>query len=171
MQAAKANRVNERIRITPIRVIDQNNEQMGVLPTHEALQIARDAGLDLVEVSPTANPPVCRIMDYGKHKYDQAKKNRKQTSSEQVLKELRLRPKTDDHDRMIKMKRAKSFLESGHKVQFTMLFRGRERSHQNLALDRFNQIVEDLGELVKVERAARVDGRRMTMVLAPAKKV
>lgn len=170
MQVAKANRVNERIRISPIRVIDQNNEQLGVLPTHEALQMARDAGLDLVEVSPNSDPPVCRIMDYGKHKYDQAKKQRKQHAAEQTLKELRMRPKTDDHDRMIKMKRAQTFLEQGHKVQFTMLFRGRERAHQDLALRAFNKIVEELGELVKVERPARLDGRRMTMVLAPAKK-
>ncbi len=170
MQVAKANRVNERIRISPIRVIDQNNEQLGVLPTHEALQIARDAGLDLVEVSPNAEPPVCRIMDYGKHKYEQAKKNRKQHSSEQTLKEVRMRPKTDDHDRLIKMNRAHKFLEQGHKVQFTMLFRGRERSHKDLALQAFNEIVAEFGEAVKVERPARVDGRRMTMVLAPAKK-
>ena len=170
MQVAKSNRVNERIRISPVRVIDQNNEQLGVLPTHEALQMARDAGLDLVEVSPNAEPPVCRIMDYGKHKYEQAKKQRKQHSAEQVLKEVRMRPKTDDHDRLIKMNRAQKFIEQGHKVQFTMLFRGRERSHKDLAIEAFNEIVAELGEAVKVERPARVDGRRMTMVLAPAKK-
>ena len=143
---------------------------MGIVPTSEALQLARDAGLDLVEVSPNEKPPVCRIMDYGKSKYDQRKKQKQHKSHDQVLKEVRLRPKTDDNDRLIKMNRAKSFLESGYKVQFTMLFRGRERAHQNLALDKFNEIVDSFGETVKVERAARMDGRRMTMVLAPVKR-
>lgn len=140
------------------------------MPTSEALRLAREAGMDLVEVSPNEKPPVCRIMDYGKSKYDQRKKQKQHKSHDQVLKEVRLRPKTDDNDRMIKMNRAKSFLESGYKVQFTMLFRGRERAHQGLALEKFNDIVKTFGDIVKVERPARMDGRRMTMVLAPVKR-
>ena len=158
------------IRVSPVRVIDEKGEQCGVLPTFEALQMSRERGLDLVEVSPNERPPVCRIMDYGKHKYDQKKKQKQHHSHEQTLKEIRLRPKTDDHDRQIKMNRAHKFLDQGHKVQFTMLFRGRERAHKDLAVGAFNQIAESLGETAKVERAIRMDGRRLTMVLAPLKK-
>ena len=156
--------------MSPVRLIDHENVQRGIVSTSEAMQMARDQGMDLVEVSPNEKPPVCRIMDYGRHKYNQRKRQKKQHSQERVLKELRLRPKTDDHDRMIKMNRAKSFLDSGHKVQFTMLFRGRERAHQGRALDAFNVIVQSLEDTAKVERAARIDGRRMTMVLAPLKR-
>ena len=165
---AQNRRCNEQIRISPVRLIDQNNEQLGVVPTDEAMNLARTAGLDLVEVAPTERPPVCRIMDYSKFKYSQ--KKRKQKSHEQKIKEIRLRPDIGDHDRDIKMNKAKGFLEKGDKVQFTMLFRGRERFHQDLGYDIFRAIVEQLGELVKVERAPRSEGRRLIMVLAPAKK-
>jgi len=141
---------------------------LGVVPTDEAMNLARAAGLDLVEVAPTERPPVCRIMDYGKFKYSQ--KKRKQKSHEQKIKEIRLRPDIGDHDRDIKMNRAKGFLEKGDKVQFTMLFRGRERFHQDLGYDIFQAIVNQLGELVKVERPPRSEGRRLIMVLIPAKK-
>ncbi len=126
--------------------------------------------MDLVEVSPNESPPVCRIIDWGRHKYEQRKRLKKQQSHETVLKEVRLRPKTDDNDRQIKINRARKFLEQGHKVQFTMLFRGRERAHPDIAMNIFKAIVEGLTELAKVERAARIDGRRMTMVLTPAKR-
>jgi translation initiation factor IF-3 len=132
--------------------------------------MARDAGMDLVEISPNETPPVCRIIDWGKHKYELRKRQKKQHSHEQILKEVRLRPKTDDNDRRIKVKRAIGFIEQGHKVQFTMLFRGRERTHPDIAITAFREIVEIIGELAKVERAPRIDGRRMTMVLAPTKK-
>jgi translation initiation factor IF-3 len=131
--------------------------------------MAREAGLDLVEVAPLERPPVCRIMDYGKHKYLLKKKQKHQGSHEITLKEVRLRPKTDDHDREIKLKRAERFLEEGHKVQFTMLFRGRERQHRDLAMEAFNEIVARFGEQGKIERTATFEGKRMTMVLAPAK--
>jgi len=153
-----------------VRVIDDGGQQCGIMPTADALHMARERGLDLVEVSPNDKPPVCRIMDFGKHKYDQKKKQKQHHAQEQALKEIRLRPKTDDHDREIKMSRAQKFLKSGHKVQFTMLFRGRERSHRELAFDMFNVIVESFNETAKVERPAHMDGRRMTMVLAPLKK-
>ncbi len=138
-----------------------------MLPTDEALRRAREAGLDLVEVAPTERPPVCRIMDYGKWKYQQKKKHKKH--HEQQLKEVRMSPKTDDHDREIKMNRAKEFLADGDKVQFTMIFRGRERFHQDRGYSIFGEIVEQLSQVAKVERPARTEGRRMTMVLAPDK--
>ncbi|MCG8406278.1 MAG: translation initiation factor IF-3 [Phycisphaerales bacterium] len=141
---------------------------IGIVPTDEALRMARDSGLDLVEVSPNERPPVCRIMDYGKHKYDQSKKL-KQKHHEQRIKEVRLRPKTDPHDKEIKLKRARTFLEHGDRVQFTMLFRGRERFHKELGLDIFDEIVKELEEIAKLDRPAKALGRRMTMVLAPIK--
>jgi translation initiation factor IF-3 len=163
--------LNERIRISPIRVIDQNNNQLGVMPTQEALDMAREAGLDLVEVSPTESPPVCRIINYGKAQFEKKKRQKVSAGSHTVtLKEIRLRPKTDAHDRMIKMKRTRQFLDQGHKVQFTMLFRGRERAHREIGFDTFEGILEELGETVKVERRPSVDGRRMTMVVAPVKR-
>ena len=127
--------------------------------------------MDLVEVSPLERPPVCRIMDYGKHRYNQKKKQKQQTSHEVLIKEVRLRPKTDDHDREIKLKRAERFLAEGHKVQITMLFRGRERQHRDLAMQAFDKITKRFGDDIKIERHARYDGRRMTMVVAPAKPV
>ncbi len=168
---AKALRLNERIRITPVRVINQYQEQLGVIPTHEALALAREAGLDLVEVSPTENPPVCRIIDYGKHIYEKKKRLKISASAHVVsLKEIRIRPKTDKHDRQIKMNRARNFLAEDHKVQFTMLFRGRERFHRDRAHVIFKSILDELGETVKVERTPSMEGRRMTMVVAPAKR-
>ncbi len=139
------------------------------MPTFEALALARDVGMDLVEISPNEKPPVCRIMDWGKHKYLQRKRQKQQISHEISLKEVRLRPTTDTHDREIKINRAKKFIDQGHKVQFTMLFRGRERAHPDIAYNAFKEIVEFFGEDVKIERHARIDGRRMTMVVAPAK--
>ncbi|NOT00384.1 MAG: translation initiation factor IF-3 [Phycisphaerales bacterium] len=167
---AKLTRINEQIRISPVRLIDHEGNQRGVVPTAEAQGMAREAGLDLVEVSPNERPPVCRIMDYGKHKYDQKKRQKQQHHHENVMKEIRLRPKTDDHDRKIKIDKASEFVKAGHKVQFTMLFRGRERAHQDLAMLSFNEILVFFGEAVKVERPVKMEGRRMTMVVAPAKK-
>jgi len=130
--------------------------------------MARDAGMDLVEVSPNVRPPVCKIMDYGRHRYLQSKKS-KQKHHEQKLKEVRIRPKTDPHDRDIKMGRARTFLQHGDKVQFTMLFRGRERFHKDIGMEIFDGIVQDLADIAKIERPARALGRRMTMVLVPGK--
>jgi translation initiation factor IF-3 len=143
---------------------------MGVVPTNQALNIARDVGMDLVEVSPTEKPPVCRIMDYGKHKYEK-KKRLKQASRGHtvVLKEIRLRPKTDVHDLDLKINSTIKFLEAGSKVQFTMLFRGRERFNREFAHEVFQGIVERLGDLIKMERAPVMEGRRMTMLVSPSK--
>jgi len=161
--------MNEQVRISPIRLIDHEGEQRGVVSTDEARSLARDLGMDLVEISPTERPPVCRIMDYGKFKYDQKKKQKQRPSHVISLKEVRMRPKTDTNDRAIKLSRATRFLAEGAKVQFTMLFRGRERAHQNVGMSIFRDIVEELGEQVKVERPPRLEGRRMTMVVAPIK--
>jgi len=151
-------------------VIDQNQQQLGVISIAEAMALAREAGLDLVEVSPTERPPVCRVMDYGKYKYERKKKQRVAHGAHViVLKEIRLRPRTDTHDLEIKMKRAREFLDDGNKVQFTMLFRGRERVHKGIATDLFQSIINDLGESVKVERHPLMEGRRMTMIVSPVK--
>lgn len=151
-------------------MIDQHQNQLGVIPVDQALSLAREAGLDLVEVSPTENPPVCRIMDYGKHQYEKKKRAKMAAAAHQVeLKEIRLRPKTDPHDRQIKMRNAQKFLEEGNKVQFTMLFRGRERFNKEFAAGIFNEIIQEMGESVKIERPPLFEGRRMVMIVAPAK--
>jgi translation initiation factor IF-3 len=162
--------VNERIRVPEVRLIDQNNQQVGIVGTVDAINIAREAGVDLVEVSPTSNPPVCRLMDYGKWKYDQKKKEHKAKVKQHnvVLKEVRIRPKIDTHDMDFKIEKARTFLEKGSKVQFTMLFRGREMIHLDRAIEMFQGISQQLDGLGKVEVPARRQGRRMTMVVAPA---
>ena len=162
-------RINERIRTPQIRLIDSENNQVGIIRTVEGMEMAREAGMDLVEVAPNSEPPVCRIMDYGKWKYDQKKKEHKAKVKQHhvVLKEVRLRPKIDDHDKNFKVKSARAFLEKGSKVQFTMLFKGREMVHLDMALNLFAEIKAELGELCKIESPARKQGRRMTMILAP----
>lgn len=165
-------RVNDLIRISPILLVDENNEKAGVTDLDEAKRRAREAGLDLVEVAPQSRPPVCRIMDYGKWKYQQKKKEQKARShaKQSELKEVRLRPKIDTHDLQIKVERAREFLDDGDKVQFTMLFRGREMAHQNLGLNTLRSIHDTLAEISKVEAEPRMMGRRMTMILAPDRK-
>jgi translation initiation factor IF-3 len=151
-----------------VRLIGVNDEQHGIVETHEAMRIAQEAGMDLVEVAPTARPPVCRVMDYGKWKYHQKKKQKK-GGQEQQLKEVRLRPKTDSNDKGIKIKRAIRFFGKGHKVQFTILFRGRERFHREIGFEMLKEIADDFGEKVKVERPPSMDGRKLIMILAPVK--
>lgn len=165
--------MNEQIRIPQVRVIDQDNNQIGVISTVEAQMMAREVGLDLVEVAPKSSPPVCRIMDYGKWKYEQKKKEHKarQKQHQISIKEVRLRPKIDKHDQDFKLKKAHTFLEKGHKVQFTMLFRGREMAHTNLAREMFASIVENLSDIGKVESPASQQGRRMIMIMAPDQAV
>ncbi len=160
-------RANEQIRIPQVRLIDENNNQIGIVETFEALRRARDAGMDLVEVARTERPPVCRIMDYGRFKYHQKKKSHK--AHEQQLKEVRMRPKTDQNDRSIKINRALKFLSKGNKVQFTMQFRGRERAHRDVATRIFTAVAQELGDLIKIERPPSMDGRHMIMILAPQK--
>jgi translation initiation factor IF-3 len=152
--------------------VDEQNEQVGIVETDDARQRARDAGLDLVEVAPNSKPPVCRIMDYGKWKYAQRKKEQKAKShaKQAEIKGVRLRPKIDDHDLHTKLKKARDFLGDGNKVQFTMLFRGREMAHRDLGQQQMNEICDELGDVAKVEAAPKMMGRRMTMLLTPDRK-
>lgn len=169
---SKGLRTNEQIRISPILLIDEADNQIGTIETAEAIRRARETGMDLVEVAPTARPPVCRIMDYGKWKYRQNKKEQKakQKHHSQQLKEVRLRPKTDIHDRDFKIKHAREFLAEGDRVQFTMMFRGREMAHQDLGMQRMREIAEGLADIAKIETPPRMMGKRMNMVLMPIKK-
>jgi len=166
-------RHNEQIRISPIFLIDENENKIGSTSTAEALRRARELGLDLVEVAPTARPPVCRLMDYGKWRYQQQKKEDKSRASSRggQLKELKLRTvKIGVHDLMIKINHAREFLKEGNKVQFTLQFRGREMAHLDLGRDIFKKIKEELWPVSKVERDAKMEGRRMTLVLQPEHK-
>ena len=167
----KSLRTNDAIRAPQVRLIDENEEQVGVVEVQDAKRRARDAQLDLVEVSPTAKPPVCKIMDYGKWKYAQKKKEAKAKAhaKQSELKGMRLRPNIDEHDLNIKVKKAREFLEDGDKVQFTMLFRGRQMAHQGLALSNMRKIASSLEDIAQVEQQPRMQGRRATMVLAPGK--
>ena len=166
-------RINERIRISPVRLIDEENEMVGVVETEMALRQAREVGLDLVEVAPTASPPVCRIMDYGKFKYEQSKKDKasKAKSKTSELKEVRLgrSMKIDPHDISIRLDQARRFLMDGHKVQIVQNFRGREMMHKDRGQVRMNDIVEQMSDVAKLEVPPRFVGRRITMILAPDK--
>ncbi|MCD4824985.1 MAG: translation initiation factor IF-3 [Phycisphaerae bacterium] len=163
-------RCNNRIRISPIRLIDENQEQVGIVDTRDAQARAIEAGLDLVEVSPTAKPPVCRIMDYGKFKYAQNKKEQKAKAHrhDTQLKGVTIRtPKIGDHDLMIKINRARDFLSRGDRVQFVMRFRGRELAHIDEGRSIFEKIKKELAEVAKVDQNYRFEGRRLSMTLAP----
>jgi translation initiation factor IF-3 len=166
-------RVNGQIRISPIRLVDENDQQIGIVDTREAVQRAQQAGLDLVEVAPQAKPPVCRIMDYGKFKYQQRKKEQKSKAKrhETELKEIRIKtPKIGEHDLGIKIDRARKFLERGDRVQFSLRFRGRELAHIDEGQKVFAKIKEDLKDISKTDQDFRREGRRITMTLAPEKK-
>ncbi|MHC4455857.1 MAG: translation initiation factor IF-3 [Planctomycetota bacterium] len=164
-------RVNERIRAKKIRLIDESGNQVGVISVTEAIGRAQEVGLDLVEVAPTSNPPVCRIMDYGKWLYQQKRKireaHKKSHRHTATLKEIRLRPETDKHDLDIKLKHGREFLEKGHKVQFTLFFRGRQMLHKEIGYEMLDQITEAMQDLAKVERPGTMTGRRLTLILVP----
>jgi len=159
------------IRLSPVRLIGADGEQVGVIDTQEALRMAQEAGLDLVEISPDARPPVCKIMDYGKYKYELSKRDQKGKSSGQELKEIRLGRsiKIDPHDVSIRVNQARRFLMAGHKVQITQRFRGREMAHKQLGEERLIQVCQDLSDVAKIEMAPRGVGRSITLVLAPDK--
>jgi len=163
--------VNESIRAEMVRLIDESNNQVGIVKRHEAISKAGEAGLDLVEVAPKGEPPVCRIMDYGKWLYQQKRKTRESHKKSQhhsgTLKEIRLRPETDKHDMAVKLNHAREFLEKGCKVQFTMFFRGRQILHQDKGYAIFDQITQSMEDLAKVERPGKMAGRRMTLLLVP----
>jgi len=164
-------RINGGIRARTVRLVDESNNQVGILKTSEALEKAREAGLDLVEVAPTSEPPVCRIMDYGKWLYQQKRRTREAHKKTQrhssTLKEIRLRPETDKHDLDIKLKHGREFLEKGHKVQFTLFFRGRQMLHIDKGYAILGQITEALQDLAKVERPTSMTGKRVTLLLVP----
>lgn len=166
-QPERGPRINEQIRITPIRLVGAAGEQLGVVPTAQALEMAREANLDLVEVAPHEKPPVCKILDHGKLKYEQSRKKDKAKVHQQKLKEIRVRPKTGDHDIETKVNQARKFLEHGDKVLVNVLFRGRELQHIEEGRRIIDQILEKLVDLSKVEKAASMEGRRMTALLAP----
>jgi len=167
----KGLRINGGIRADTIRLVDEANNQVGIIAKAEALSKAQEAGLDLVEVAPNSEPPVCRIMDYGKWLYQQKRKvrgtHKKTVHPVATLKEIRLRPETDKHDLEIKVKHAREFLEKGHKVQLSLLFRGRQMLHKEQGYNMLTQITETLQDIAKVERPSMMTGRRMTLLLIP----
>ncbi|MDQ3944886.1 MAG: translation initiation factor IF-3 [Actinomycetota bacterium] len=165
-------RINERIRAREVRLVGPNGDQIGVKPLPEALHIAREHDLDLVEVAPNANPPVCKIMDFGKFKYEQdvRRKESRRKATNVVIKEMKFRPKIDAHDYTTKTKHVERFLNEGSKVKVTIMFRGREMAHPELGKRILDRIAEQVRDIATVESSPRVDGRNMVMVLSPAKK-
>ncbi|MEZ4359707.1 MAG: translation initiation factor IF-3 [Kofleriaceae bacterium] len=162
-------RINNRIRVPEVRVIVDEGDQLGVMATHEALRLAEEKGLDLVEISPRAFPPVCRIMDYGKYKYEEAKKKqqaRKKASTVEI-KEIKFRPKTEGHDLAFKVKHIRRFVEAGNKVRLVVVFRGREITHPQTGQAMLNRAIEMVADIASVEAHANMEGRRMLMVIAP----
>jgi translation initiation factor IF-3 len=162
-------RYNEFITVPKVRVIDDEGENLGVMFTQEAIEQAAEVGLDLVEVSPNADPPVCKFLDIGKFKYEAQKKANiaRKTQKTQELKEIKMRPNIDDHDYDTKMKKVHGFIGDGDKVKITLRFRGRELSHQQLGMALLQRVAENVGEIAKVEAYPRMEGRQMLMVLAP----
>ncbi len=164
-------RVNRRIRVPEIRVIGEDGEQLGIMPTLQALRRAELANLDLVEVQPRAKPPVCKIMDYGKYKYEQSRKMAESKKKQQQieLKEIKFRPKTGDHDFDVKVRSLKRFLEKGDKGKVTVMFRGREIVHPEVGREMLNRVIQALGEDALVEQNPRLEGRQMVMIVAPGR--
>ncbi len=162
----KRHRTNESIRVPQVRLIDAEGNQAGIVATDEALRMARAQGLDLVEVAPMASPPVCRLMDYGKYVYRLAK-DRKQKAHQPQLKEVKFRPKIDEHDYAFKLKHIQRFLEQGHMVKATIMFRGREVVHPELGRQILERVQADLGDGFRVESSPQMQGRQMSMVLTP----
>ncbi len=162
-------RVNQRIRAASVRVIGPDGSQLGVMPSKEALTVAQGHDLDLVEVSPNSNPPVCRIMDFGKFKYEQSKRAKRAKKKQHImhLKEVKFRPKIEEHDYQFKLKHARRFLETHDKVKFTVTFRGRELSHSELGHKLLERVVADLEEVGQVEGRVRAEGRNLVLVMIP----
>ncbi|WGF88168.1 translation initiation factor IF-3 [Marinivivus vitaminiproducens] len=164
-------RINNRIEAREVRLVDEDGTMVGVVPTREALLRAEDAGLDLVEISPNADPPVCKILDFGKFKYEAQKRANVARKKQRVIevKEIKMRPGIDDNDYNIKMKKVHTFLTDGDKVKVTMRFRGREMAHQNIAMDILDRVRDEVKELAKIEQFPKMEGRQMVMVMAPLK--
>ncbi len=164
-------RINENITAKQVRLIDANNENRGIVSIREALALAEEEDLDLIEISPQANPPVCKILDFGKFRYEQQKRKAEAKKNQKVveIKELKLRPMIDTHDYEVKVKQAKKFLEQGNKVKFTMRFKGRELSANDMGKQVLSKLVEDLEDCAKVDSEMKLEGRQMTMILSPQK--
>ena len=164
-------RINDRIRVAQIRLINYDGEQVGVVDIDKALSMADEIGLDLVEIAPDANPPVCKIMDFGKYKYEMAQKAREQRQNQThiVVKEIRLRPKIENHDYETKRNQVIKFIGAGDKVKVTIQFRGREQSRPELGYNLLKRLAEDVVEIANIEFAPKQEGRNMTMVLGPSK--
>ncbi|MEO0821589.1 MAG: translation initiation factor IF-3 [Pseudomonadota bacterium] len=166
-------RVNRAIRVPQIRLIDENGDNVGVVRPEEGVAMAEEAGLDLVEISPNASPPVCKIMDFGKFKYETQKKAAEARKKQKVIevKEVKFRPNIDTHDYDVKMRSVHKFLGEGDKVKVTLRFRGREMAHQELGRDLLQRVAGDIVELGKVESMPKLEGRQMTMVIAPQRQI
>jgi translation initiation factor IF-3 len=164
-------RANKEIKVPNIQLIDAEGDNRGIVPTHEALAIAEESGLDLVEISPNNDPPICKILDLGKFKYQNQKKaaEKRKKQKTQEVKEIKMRPNIDTHDYEVKMRSVRKFLEEGDKVKLTMRFRGREMAHQELGLDVLNRARGEVAEISKVEAEPKMEGRQMMMVVAPVK--
>lgn len=162
-------RINDEIRVPQVRLIDQHGEMQGVLTAREALIRAYDVGLDLVEISPNAVPPVCKILDYGKYKYEQQKKANEARKKQKVveIKEIKVRPNIDDHDYDVKMRQMKTFISEGDKVKVTLRFRGREMAHQELGLELLKRVAGDVEDMGKIENMPKLEGRQMVMMIGP----
>lgn len=162
-------RINTEINVLRVRLVDERGNMVGVVGRNEALDMAANAGLDLVEIAPNADPPVCKILDFGKFKYEEQKKKNEARKKQKIIevKEIKLRPSIDDHDYEVKMRSMNKFIEEGDKVKVTMRFRGRELAHQELGMNVLIRVRDDLESIAKVEQMPRMEGRQMTMVVAP----
>ncbi|BBH18357.1 hypothetical protein Back2_26440 [Nocardioides baekrokdamisoli] len=165
-------RINDRIRVPEVRLVGPNGETVGIVPTGDALRLAQEADLDLVEIAPMGKPPVCKLMDYGKFKYENAQKEReaRRNQTNVIIKEMKLRPKIDSHDYETKKGHVERFLKGGDKVKITIMFRGREQHRPELGFRLLQKLAEDIGELGFVESTPKQDGRNMVMVIGPSKK-
>jgi translation initiation factor IF-3 len=162
-------RINDEIGVIRVRLVDERGQMVGIVGRNEALTAAANAGLDLVEIAPNADPPVCKILDFGKYKYEEQKKKNEARKKQKIIevKEIKLRPSIDDHDYEVKRRSMMKFIEEGDKVKVTMRFRGRELAHQELGMDVLIRVRDDLDEIAKVEQMPRMEGRQMTMVMSP----
>lgn len=163
-------RINREIKSKEVRLINYDGENLGIVPITEALKIAQEVGLDLIEISPQVTPPVCKVLDYGKYKYEMQKKKNEAKKNQKVvnIKELKLRPMIDTHDYEVKVKQAKKFLEQGDKVKFTMRYKGREMSANDMGKEILNRLIEDLEGIGKVDSAPKLEGKQMFMIVSPA---
>ncbi len=161
--------INERIRSQELRVINKEGTQLGILPLKEALRIAAEEDLDLVEVAPQSRPPVCKIMDYGKFKYEQSKKAHEAKKSQTIIqvKEVKMRPKTEEHDFQYKLRHIKRFLDNGNKAKVCVIFRGREFNHKEMGRSILDRVAEEVKDIAIVEQAPKLEGRNMAMIIAP----